>query len=68
LRIIGFPAIVEHHFTGGIGYKLTDTLALNLAFMYAPEETITEKSAFNAITLESKLSEWSTTAGLSWYF
>jgi hypothetical protein len=41
---------------------------LNLAFMYAPEETIKETSAFNAITLESKLSEWSTTLGLTWYF
>ena len=68
LRIIGFPAIVEHHFTGGVGYKLTDALALNLAFMYAPQETIQETSAFNAITLESKLSEWSTTLGLTWYF
>jgi len=68
LRIIGFPAIVEHHFTGGVGYKLTDAISLNLAFMYAPQETIQETSAFNAITLESKLSEWSTTLGLTWYF
>jgi long-chain fatty acid transport protein len=68
LRIIGFPATVEHHFTGGVGYKLTDAISLNLALMYAPEETIKETSAFNFITLESKLSEWSTTLGLTWYF
>ena len=68
LRIIGFPAIVEHHITGGVGFKITDSLALNLSLMYAPQQTITETSAFNAITLESKLSEWSTTLGLTWYF
>jgi long-chain fatty acid transport protein len=68
LRIIGFPAIVEHHITGGVGYRLTDAVALNLSLMYAPQETIKETSAFNAITFESKLSEWSTTVGLTWYF
>ncbi len=68
LRIIGFPAIVEHHITGGVGFKITDSLALNLSLMYAPQQTIKETSAFNAITLESKLSEWSTTLGLTWYF
>ncbi len=68
IRIIGFPAVVEHHITAGVGYRLTDSFGLNLSFMYSPQETIKEASAFNAITLESKLSEWSTTAGLTWYF
>ncbi|MGB7920601.1 MAG: hypothetical protein WCF40_11130 [Desulfobacterales bacterium] len=68
LRIIGFPAVVEHHITAGVGYRLTDAFGLNLSFMYAPENTINETSLGNAITLESKLSEWSTTAGLTWYF
>jgi long-chain fatty acid transport protein len=68
LRIVGFPAVVEHHFTAGLGYKLTDSLALNASFMFAPENTIKTTSAFNAITLESKLTEWSTTLGLTWYF
>ena len=68
LRIIGFPAIVEHHITAGFGFKMTDSLSLNASFMYAPEQTIRETSAFNAITLESSLSEWSTTLGLTWYF
>jgi long-chain fatty acid transport protein len=68
IRIIGFPAIVEHHITAGVGYRLTDAFGLNLSFMYSPQNTIEETSAFNAITLESKLSEWSTTAGLTWYF
>jgi long-chain fatty acid transport protein len=67
-RIIGFPAVVEHHITAGVGYRLTDAFGLNLSFMYAPENTINETSLGNAITLESKLSEWSTTAGLTWYF
>ena len=68
LRIIGFPAIVEHHFTFGAGYNLTQNVVLNLSFMFAPEEKITETSAGGAVTLESTLKEWSTTFGISWYF
>ena len=68
LRVIGFPAIVEHHITAGVKYKLTNGISLNASFMYAPEQTLKETSAANAITLESKLSEWSTTFGLTAYF
>ena len=68
LRVIGFPAIVEHHITAGVKYKLTNNISLNASFMYAPEQTLKETSAANAITLESKLSEWSTTFGLTAYF
>jgi long-chain fatty acid transport protein len=71
LRVIGFPAIVEHHFTLGAGYKLTQNVALNLSFMYAPEQTLTETSAGppgGAVVLEAKLKEWSSTFGISWYF
>jgi long-chain fatty acid transport protein len=68
LRVLGFPAIVEQHFTGGVGYNITDTIILNLALMYAPEETLSQTSAGNAITYKSKLKEWSTTFGLTLYF
>jgi long-chain fatty acid transport protein len=71
LRVIGFPAIVEHHFTLGGGYNLTQNIALNLSFMYAPEQTLTETSAGppgGAVVLESKLKEWPSTFGISWYF
>lgn len=68
LRIVGFPAIVEHHFTGGVGYNITQDWILNLSFMYSPEETVTEASAGNAFILESDLEQWSSTFGLTWNF
>jgi long-chain fatty acid transport protein len=70
-RIIGFPAIVEHHFTAGIGYKFTDAFSLDLGFMYALEETISESGTDpfgTAVTLESTLSETSLDFGLTYRF
>jgi long-chain fatty acid transport protein len=66
LRVVGFPAIAEQHFTGGVGYNITEDFILNLSLMYSPEETFTETSG--PATLEVKLKEWSTTFGLTWYF
>ena len=70
-RIIGFPAIVEHHFTAGIGYKFTDAFSLDLGLMYAVEnsisETGTDLSGF-PVTIESTLSETSLDFGLTYKF
>ncbi len=71
LRIIGFPAIVEHHVTAGIGYEFSDSFAVNVAYMHAFEETITETTSTNVpspTTLESTLSEDSIEFGLTWRF
>jgi len=70
-RIIGFPAIVEHHITGGIGYKFTDAFSLNLGFVYAFENTMTETGTDftgQPVALESTLSETSLDFGLTWRF
>ena len=42
---IAFPAIAEHHFTGGVGLSLTDKFTLNLAVMYVPEATLNGANA-----------------------
>jgi len=34
---IAFPAIAEHHITGGLGYDVTDHFGLNFAVMVVPE-------------------------------
>ena len=68
LRVIGFPAIAEHHFTAGFGFDITKSWVLNLSFMYSPEETFSESSAGDALVLESNMSQWSSTFGLTWYF
>ena len=65
-RIIGFPAIVENHITFGIGYNLSEKVAINLGYKHAFEKTIKETSG--PITLESKLSENAYDFGLTFKF
>ncbi|CAB5118559.1 hypothetical protein D3OALGA1CA_2449 [Olavius algarvensis associated proteobacterium Delta 3] len=70
-RIIGFPAIVEQHFTAGIGYQFTETFRLDLGFMYAPENTMTEQGTDvfgNPVTIESSLSEIGVDFGVTFRF
>jgi len=70
-RIVGFPAIVEHHVTAGIGYEFSDSFAINLGYMHAFEETITENGTDLAGTpavFESSLEEDSVEFGMTWRF
>jgi len=41
-RTIGFPAVVQHHFTCGVGYNVTDKFIVNLGYMHAFAQTFTE--------------------------
>lgn len=74
LRIIGFPAIVQHHLTAGIGYQVAKSFSLHLGYMHAFEETIEESGTLPTpggplpITLESTLSEDSLDLQLVWNF
>jgi long-chain fatty acid transport protein len=69
LRIVGFPAIVEHHLTAGIGYEFSDAFAVNLGYMHAFEETITENGTIpTPVILESTLEEDSLEFGMTWRF
>ncbi len=67
LRIIGFPAIVEHHITVGAGFKLTQNLNLDLSYMHAFQNTV-ESTATNGDYWKSKLSEDAISMGLTWSF
>ncbi len=70
-RIIGFPAIVQHHITLGIGYELSNKFALHAGYMHAFEETITEKGTTlfgQPVEIQSTLSEDSLEFGLTWRF
>ncbi|UCE78592.1 MAG: outer membrane protein transport protein [Nitrospiraceae bacterium] len=70
-RIIGFPAIVEHHLTLGIGYEFSNRFSLHAGYVHAFEETISETGtnmAGQPTTLESTLSENSLEFGLTWRF
>ena len=72
-RIIGFPAIIEHHLTLGAGYKFTDKIAVNISYMHGFEETIKEKSdglppAGDEVKLESTIKEDSVSVGFTVQF
>lgn len=70
-RIIGFPAVVEHHLTAGIGYQLSPRFALELGYMHAFQNSISESGTdFMGVpvNLESKLYENSVDLGLTWRF
>jgi long-chain fatty acid transport protein len=67
MRIIGFPAIVEHHVTVGAGIQLTRDMRLDVAYMHAFSKTV-ESKANNGDYWKSKLSEDSVSFGLTWSF
>jgi long-chain fatty acid transport protein len=70
-RIIGFPAIVEHHATCGFGYEFSPRLALNAAYTHAFENSISESGTNlvgQPVKLKSKLSEDSVEVGITWRF
>jgi hypothetical protein len=69
LRPTGFSAaVVESHLTFGLGYKLTDSVSLNLEYMHALENTISESSMGDFITLETSLEEDAVGFSLAWEF
>ncbi len=70
-RIIGFPAITEHHITLGFGYNFGDTFHLNLGYMYGLENTVRQYglNLFGQPTvMESTLSMQGLDFGLTWIF
>jgi long-chain fatty acid transport protein len=67
-RILGFPAIVEHHLTAGIGYAFSDKFEMNLGYMHAFQNSLSESSAGGVYNIESTLSENSLELGFTWRF
>lgn len=69
-RIIGFPAIVEHHLTAGIAYYPTQYFSIQAGFMYAFKSVIEEDGfGFNGpVTIRSDLQEYGVDFGLNWRF
>jgi long-chain fatty acid transport protein len=70
-RAIGFPAVVEHHLSFGIGYEFTNRLGIHLGYTHAFSNTIRERgTALNGqpVSIESTLSEDSIEFGLTWRF
>lgn len=70
-RIVGFPAIVEHHVTCGFTYRLGERTTLNLAYLKALENDIVETGigpAGTPVTFRSTLEEDSFEFSFAWRF
>ena len=68
LRIAGFPAVVEHHLTLGVGYALTETIRMDLGYLHAFAKDIKQTSAGGFMPIESELEEDSYSFSLSFAF
>ncbi len=70
-RVIGFPALVEHHLTLGVGYEFTEHFSVNVGYMHAFSNSLSESGtnlAGQPTTLKSTLVENGIDLGLSWRF
>ena len=70
-RIIGFPAVVEHHLTLGAGYQFSERLSIHAGYVRAFEKSVSQKGTDlygMPVELESTLSEDSIEFGLSYRF
>ena len=70
-RVIGFPAIVEHHVTAGIGYEVGESLILNFSYMHAFRNTLTENGSApdgSDATIRSRLYEDAVSFAFTWRF
>lgn len=70
-RMIGFPAVVEHHLTLGAGYHFTDRLSIHAGYVRAFEKSVSETGTDlygMPVEIESTLSEDSIEFGLSYRF
>ena len=73
LNLLGFPAIVESHYTVGASYGLSKMTSLDLAYVYAPETTATYSTqAFTgmggAAQISTKHSQQATSVQLNFKF
>jgi len=70
-RLIGFPALAEHHLTLGVGYEFTPTFSMNLGYMHAFENSLSETGTDvtgTPVEIESELTENAIDFGLTWRF
>ena len=70
-RLIGFPALAEHHLTLGVGYDFTPTFSMNLGYMHAFKNTLSETGTDvtgTPVEIESELTENAIDFGLTWRF
>lgn len=71
-RIIGFPAIVEHHITAGVSYEFSPKFSAQAGYVHAFQNTLKENGTgpdgMTSASFESSLYEDSIDFGFTWRF
>ncbi|PLX40112.1 MAG: hypothetical protein C0605_06700 [Hyphomicrobiales bacterium] len=64
------PAVVKHHITGGLSYKLSDNMTLDLAGMFAPTGKVSGLHQFvgPGSFVTNKMWQAEASGGLTWNF
>ena len=72
---VAFPAVAETHVTAGLGWDVMDSLAVNVAGMYAGKASIKGANAAYPNTggqgltsYETSMTQWSVDLGVGWKF
>lgn len=66
---IAFPALVEHHFTAGVGWSPMENMWINLGAKYAPKVTISGSSTDQFLDdYETSCQEYALDLGVSYTF
>jgi long-chain fatty acid transport protein len=76
LNIAAFPAIAKSHITGGVGYKFSDALSADAAFVFAPKVSVTRSGtginpatkAAGDYTYTDWVTQWSIAGGVTYKF
>lgn len=68
LRVVGFPAIAEHHFSVGVGYQFSGNLEAHVGGMCTLTKSISERDSSGNFRFSSTLRERSYDVGLIWHF
>ena len=63
------PAVIEHHFTAGVEYRINDSHTIQLGGMFAPESDQTGRNPFDpAQKIELRMYQYEVTLGYAWRF
>ncbi len=63
------PAVIEHHFTAGVEYRINDRHTIQLGGMFAPESDQTGRNPFDpAQKIELRMYQYEVTLGYAWRF
>ena len=70
-RVVGLPAVVEHHLTAGIGYQLGESLKVDFSYTHAFENDLTETGTApdgSSAKLKSEMYQNVLSFSFSWRF